>query len=316
MSADTVTPKETRMSHTVLFVDDEQQVLDSIKRNLFREKDYFVETANGGSSGLAKVKRFMPSVIVTDMRMPDMDGVAFLQQAQLIQPDAIYMVLSGHSDIDSVMTTINDCHVWRYIGKPWQKEELRIALANALEMYEHREERKVLLEGLQVKSRQLEELNHILEDKVRERSQQLQDRNDILHMLVEDAPTQLVCEKICKTIARQLQLSPVHISVPFLDKYFSDTNTPLSDALTRVRQQALATQREYVDDEGMALPLIKNGIVLGVVLIDNPRSTSPFLLAELANTHLGAATLCLMHARNLLDVPAFDAKIDQFIKDL
>lgn len=304
------------MSHTVLFVDDEQPVLDSIKRNLFREKDYFVETANGGASGLAKVKRFMPSVIVTDMRMPEMDGPTFLQQAQLIQPDAIYMVLSGHSEIDSVMSTINDCHVWRYIAKPWQKEELRIALANALEMYEHREERKVLLEGLQIKTRQLEELNHILEDKVRERSQQLQDRNDILQLIVEDAPTQQVCQKICQTIARQLQLSPVHISVPFLDKSFSDDDSPLSEALMRVRQQALSSHQEYVDDEGMALPLIKNGVILGVVLIANPRGTSPFLLAELAGSHLSAATLCLMQSRNLLDAPAFEAKIDQFIKDL
>jgi DNA-binding NtrC family response regulator len=80
------------MEQVVLFVDDEVKVLESIKRTLHRE-EYTVEIAVGPHEGLRKVVQCTPSVIVTDMRMPEIDGIGFLQEARKLRPEAVYMVL-------------------------------------------------------------------------------------------------------------------------------------------------------------------------------------------------------------------------------
>ncbi len=116
------------MKHHILFVDDEQNVLKSIKRSLNNSK-YHILTALGAAKGLEIVSDIKPSVIITDMKMPEIAGGKFLELAQQIHPHAIYMVLSGHSDISQILDVINNRHVWRYINKPWKTQEITIAIS-------------------------------------------------------------------------------------------------------------------------------------------------------------------------------------------
>jgi len=125
------------MIHSVLFVDDEVELSSSIMLAL-RNAPYTVETAVYGEQALKKLMTDQISVVISDMRMLDMDGNEFLDQAQKVCPDAVYMVLSAYSDIDSVMRAVNEQHVWRYITKPWQKEDLKLDIKNAIEIFEYR----------------------------------------------------------------------------------------------------------------------------------------------------------------------------------
>ena len=300
------------MAHTVLFVDDEQSVLESIRRSLHREP-YTVETANGGADALEKIKTTPPSVIITDMRMPVMDGIAFLNEAQKIRPAAMYMVLSAYADIEKIMEAINERHVWRYITKPWQKEDLRLAVQTAIEMFEHREAKKELLGKLERQNTQLKDLNNILEEKVRERTQRLQEKNEILQMLVEDADMGKIMEKICKAIAGHLHTSPIFIDVPFLERIFSDGSHPLPAGLAPLRETAIKGKREIIDGQGAALPLLRNGVLLGTLFIANQNRAGEVMPDDSVGGHVSVALLCLMQAWNLRQTPGLTDAIDRIV---
>ena len=303
------------MDHVVLFVDDEEMVLESINRTLHREV-YDVEIALGPHEGLKKIQQCLPSVIITDMRMPEMDGIGFLQEARKLRPDAVYLVLSAYSDIEKIMAAINDQHVWSYISKPWQNEELKLAINNAIEIFEHREIKKELLASLERKNLQLKELNTLLEDKVRERTLQLQEKNEILQMLVEDAPVEEVMRKVCRAIAQHFSASPVFIDVPFLSTNFCDIDEQMPLEYKQIGLDAQQKRTEVVDSSCIAIPLIKSELVLGVVLIGHPEKINVFQLTDTTGSFLTAASLCLMQAKNIRESPELTDKIDELLGSL
>jgi len=107
----------------VLFVDDEPNVLDGIRRQLRNRLN--VETANGAAAGLALIESKGPyAVVVSDMRMPDMNGARFLARVNEIAPDTVRMVLSGQSDIDSTVAAVNEGQIFRFLLKPCDTEKL------------------------------------------------------------------------------------------------------------------------------------------------------------------------------------------------
>ncbi|KER09614.1 MAG: hypothetical protein HY22_10190 [[Candidatus Thermochlorobacteriaceae] bacterium GBChlB] len=106
----------------LLFVDDEPMILQSLSL-LF--EDYTVLTATSGEDGLKLLAQHPISVIVSDQRMPKMTGVEFLRQAKEIAPHAIRILMTGYSDLDAVINSVNVGEVFRYINKPWQADKLR-----------------------------------------------------------------------------------------------------------------------------------------------------------------------------------------------
>lgn len=191
------------MPNRVLFVDDESSILYTIKRQ-FRNYKHELLFANGGEEALKILKEQSVSVIVTDMRMPEMDGASFLEYAEKICPCCIKMVLSGHAEIDTVLSSINRGNIWRFITKPWEKEELKIAIDNAIELYESRKREKRLIIDLQKKSNELNELNKSLDKKVKERTWLISERSEILNMLIQEPDTDLVINRICNTLSKLL----------------------------------------------------------------------------------------------------------------
>ncbi|MEM1231814.1 MAG: response regulator [Pseudomonadota bacterium] len=115
----------------VLFVDDERRVLTSMKA-MFR-KGYRVLTANSAQEGLEIIERESVDVVVSDQRMPGMTGVEMLTLIKERSPYTMRLLLTGYADLEAVEASINDCEVFRYLMKPCPPDQLRGAVAQALE---------------------------------------------------------------------------------------------------------------------------------------------------------------------------------------
>jgi DNA-binding NarL/FixJ family response regulator len=134
------------MSARVLFVDDEPNVLDGIRRQLRNRVN--LETANGAAAGLALIESKGPyAVVVSDMRMPEMNGARFLARVNEIAPDTVRMVLSGQSDIDSTVAAVNEGHIFRFLLKPCDTEKLVQSINSGIDQYNLINAEKQLLEN-------------------------------------------------------------------------------------------------------------------------------------------------------------------------
>jgi two-component system response regulator HupR/HoxA len=119
--------------YPVLVVDDEPDILSAFKFNYEDEFDIF--TATSGAQGLELLKDREPAVIVADQRMPSMSGTEFLERSMDVSPDAVRVILTGYTDIESLIEAINKSRIFRYITKPWEPEELRMTLRRAAELF-------------------------------------------------------------------------------------------------------------------------------------------------------------------------------------
>jgi response regulator RpfG family c-di-GMP phosphodiesterase len=132
---------------TILVVDDEPDVLRSVY-DLFR-LDYRVLTFERAVDALEALRTLDDvSVILSDQRMPGMNGVEFLEKARQIHPIATRLLVTGYADIKAVIDAINQGNVFRYITKPWDPEELIEALREAGARYDHLVHRNQLLSDL------------------------------------------------------------------------------------------------------------------------------------------------------------------------
>ena len=145
------------MSFGVLYVDDEINNLNSFKA-AFR-RDFDIYTAQSAREGRKILDTNEIGVIITDQRMPGMTGIEFLESILTVYPDTIRILLTGFSDMNAVMDAINRGQVYKYLVKPWQNDELRLYIQNALEIYHLRRENKDLAQKLQQANIQLAMLN-------------------------------------------------------------------------------------------------------------------------------------------------------------
>jgi serine/threonine-protein kinase len=114
----------------ILFVDDEERILNAVKA-LFRQ-DYDVVTALGGEAALAAIRDGGFHVIVSDQRMPGITGVELLRQARTLAPNAVRMLLTGYTDLAALVGSINQGEIFKFVMKPWDNDELRKAIADAV----------------------------------------------------------------------------------------------------------------------------------------------------------------------------------------
>lgn len=133
------------MKPTILCVDDEPMILDSLTLTLGRQ--FEVITATSGAEGLVALKaRPEMSVIVSDMRMPNMNGAEFLQHAAELAPNSVRMLLTGETDLDSAIRAVNDGRIFRFLKKPCPPPDLMKALLVAYQQYRLQTAEKELLE--------------------------------------------------------------------------------------------------------------------------------------------------------------------------
>ncbi|NTV60829.1 MAG: SpoIIE family protein phosphatase [Chlorobiaceae bacterium] len=150
-----------RSELTILFVDDEQDILNSMKRFLRREP-YRKLFAENGMKALELFAGNDISAIVSDLRMPEMNGLALISEVKKRNPDAMRLILSGTQDFDQIIDSINKGEVFRFIPKPVDPESFRTILNDALDYHCLKTEREELFNELSIKNTELTHANEAL----------------------------------------------------------------------------------------------------------------------------------------------------------
>lgn len=132
----------------ILCVDDEKNILQALERS-FLDDDYEIVNANSGAEGLQALEESGPfQVVISDYRMPVMNGVEFLKAVYSRWPDTIRLVLSGYADVGAIVAAINEGHIYKFIPKPWDDEDLRVTIRKSMEHYLLQKKNRELREEL------------------------------------------------------------------------------------------------------------------------------------------------------------------------
>jgi len=166
-------------SATLLFVDDETNILSSLRR-LFRPLGYKILVAPGGKEGLEIMENSAVDLIISDMRMPEMDGATFLAKVAERWPETVRILLTGYADMESTIAAINVGKIYKYISKPWDENDIKLSVRHALEQRFLEQERKRLRALTERQNRELQAFNANLEEKVQQRTQELRQTMGLL----------------------------------------------------------------------------------------------------------------------------------------
>jgi diguanylate cyclase (GGDEF)-like protein/PAS domain S-box-containing protein len=151
-----------RRTRTLLLVDDEENILSSLKR-LLRRDGYHIVTANSAAEGLQRLAEHEVDVIISDQRMPGMTGVEFLRRAKVVYPDTIRMVLSGYTELQSIIDAVNEGAIYKFLTKPWDDERLREHVAEAFRQKDLGDENRRLSRQVETANADLAVVNARLE---------------------------------------------------------------------------------------------------------------------------------------------------------
>lgn len=133
------------MEYKVLFVDDDPNILSAYTRNL--RKRYAMSTAGSGEDGLQLIQAEGPyAVVVSDMRMPGMDGIVFLSHVRNFHPDTVRIMLTGNADMGTAIEAVNQGNIFRFLTKPCEVEDLALALDGGIKQYQLVTSERELLE--------------------------------------------------------------------------------------------------------------------------------------------------------------------------
>jgi two-component system response regulator HupR/HoxA len=150
--------------YNLLLVDDEIANLQKLQRTFIDQ--YSVYLAQSGQEALALLREHPMDAIITDQKMPNMTGIEFLEASSKEYPDLVRIVLTGYTEVDDLIAAINTGRVHKYITKPWQPDDLRLALREALEKMELKRENERLAAELQSANERLRTENIILREEV------------------------------------------------------------------------------------------------------------------------------------------------------
>lgn len=173
-------PSLDNASVTILCVDDEANILSALRR-LFKPMGYQVVTAMSGAEGLRILDEKAIDLVISDMRMPEMDGAEFLEKVAMKWPWIVRVLLTGHADISSTIQAVNKGKIYRYVSKPWEETDLKLTVQGAVEQRFLEQERRRLEKLTYMQNEELQELNAQLEDKVAQRTEELAKANEALH---------------------------------------------------------------------------------------------------------------------------------------
>jgi len=182
--------REQKKVRRLLLVDDEPNVLSSLKR-LLRPDGYEIISAASGPEGLTLLEQHSVDIIVADQRMPGMSGVEFLRKAKTLYPHTIRIVLSGHTELQSVTDAINEGAVYRFLTKPWDDDQLRGFIEQAFRHKELADENEQLNIKIRTANQDLAASNRQLQTVIDGNKLALssgEQRLDIMHEALQKFP--------------------------------------------------------------------------------------------------------------------------------
>ena len=155
--------------YRIMIVDDEENVLRALRRAL-AEKDIEIELFSHPHEALRRAQIANFDLVISDYRMPDMDGIRLLSEMKQLQPDAMRIIISGHADLEGLIKAINAAEIFRFISKPWYDHDLTLCVSHALQ------HRAILVE------------NRRLADEVRAQRKELDRQKTVLQKLEAKYP--------------------------------------------------------------------------------------------------------------------------------
>jgi response regulator RpfG family c-di-GMP phosphodiesterase len=164
----------------ILCVDDEPSILSALRR-LFRAHGFAVVAAESGQAGLDLLETEPIDLVISDMRMPHMDGVVFLEHVRQRKPEILRLLLTGYADLASITGAINRGEIYRYIAKPWDDNDIILTVQDALDRTALLQEKKRLEALVTAQNEELKVVNASLEVKVQARTAELRLANVALH---------------------------------------------------------------------------------------------------------------------------------------
>lgn len=170
---------------TVLTVDDEPSVLSALRR-VFRAQGIATLQATSAAEGLELLKSHRVDLVISDMRMPEMDGASFLERVKNHDERIVRVLLTGYADMSSTIAAINKGAIHRYIAKPWDDQDLVLVVREALVRRQLEEKNAELTALTQHQNEQLQEANQTLESRVAARTSELQQINGMLDAAYAD----------------------------------------------------------------------------------------------------------------------------------
>ena len=156
---------------SILIVDDEEPICHALKR-LFR-RHFHVEVATSGDEALQLLSEKSYDLMISDMRMPRMNGAELLKICYQKWPEMIRILLTGFSELESAISAINEGHIYRYVTKPWDNDELRLLVTEALDLRDLKSTNQSLNAHIVEQNKELERLNTELKEKYQEKSEQV-----------------------------------------------------------------------------------------------------------------------------------------------
>ena len=335
-------------TNSVLFVDDEENILNALRR-LFRREGYEILTATSGADGLELLRKQQVSLIVSDQRMPEMIGAQFLSKSREVSPNSVRMMLTGYSDIEAATQAINEGGIYRFITKPWDDDELKRAVRAGLQRFEIEEENRRLTAELKVKNEALEEFNQRLEAKVAERTSQLslkvrelEGRDRIAQHMLTVNPLEETLEIVLEVVVDILQLDRAVIHLKQGDVFSAAAGVGatsvgsreghdelhklnVTDAQRRAFERVAEDRqpvREQNTDEADAAPFVvvpiqRGDDLLGLLEADNHRTErliSDDELATVASLALQAA-IAISDAQSHQDFDSWKQQLDAMLQD-
>ena len=217
------------MNPTILIVDDEQHVLNSINRTL--RHDYNVILSLDGKSALQILREQKVSAILADQRMPGLTGSDFFREAIKIQPDTTRVLITGYSDIEAVVQAVNDGEIFYYIEKPWEPDDLKLVMTRAVERYQLIKKNRELLHKLEIANQQLSNENIVLKKDVEAKynfaniigeSKAMEDVYDLMRKVIPTDTTVYISGET--GTGKELIARAIHFNGSRKDKIFAAQN--------------------------------------------------------------------------------------------
>ena len=276
-------PKPTRLldhrEYPVLYVDDE---LDNLRIfELTFRRDFTVLTAPNAREGLELFSQYPVAVVLSDQKMPGIEGVEFLRQVRELDSRAVRILVTAYGDAKILGDAINDGNIYRYLPKPWEPEDMRLTIRRAIEAYALEAERATLLEELMILNR-LSRTIHRDIDRGRLYDTLLSALRDELNfdgcaLMLYDADSETLrfaaAEPNDDVAERLRQIEFDENSAPiFLDQlYKGDSQTLSGDKAAEFEVPVRAWLTEVSAEEIFVVPLIGKERVVGALAVDNRR---------------------------------------------